>query len=109
MQTRITGAIILLIGLALAKWQIYNPIFARELHITSHTISGIALMFAILLPLIGFGYLIFGKRFDDLADLVVPDQKTISIKTVLVAIALAVPLIGTYILVSNKLESLGFR
>jgi hypothetical protein len=62
MNQRLRGAIILAIGLWLAKWQIWDPLHAAELGLEEVTIYKAALAGAVALPPLGLFFIAFGEK-----------------------------------------------
>ena len=62
MNQRLRGAIILAVGLWLAKWQIWDPLHAAELGLEEVTIYKAALVGAVALPPVGLFFLLFGEK-----------------------------------------------
>lgn len=102
---RIAGAILLLIALAIAKWQIYNPLHAAEygyteLHVWPKLIGG-----AILLGAYGIVLCIFGDRLNASMP---KDFQNISWQFAVVAAGLAFLGLAVYIFVMTRLTDQGY-
>ncbi len=57
---RLRGAVLLLAGLGLAKWQIYDPLHAAENGVHEVTLYGLAQFLGIILPLLGLAMVLAG-------------------------------------------------
>jgi heme/copper-type cytochrome/quinol oxidase subunit 2 len=59
---RLRGAALLIIGVALLKWQIYDPLTAADRRVQSVWLSSKLVALAIILPVFGFFLVSFGSR-----------------------------------------------
>ena len=66
LNRRLVGLIFLIGGLGLAKWQIYDPLHARELGRKEVWIDAKLVGLAIILPALGALFLVFGERVEGL-------------------------------------------
>lgn len=64
LNRRLVGLIFLIGGLGLAKWQIYDPLHARELGRKEVWIDAKLVGLAIILPALGALFLLFGERVE---------------------------------------------
>src|SRR2546425_7871873 len=72
LSTRSRGLLMLIIGLGLAKWQIYDPLHAREQGLEEVTVSSLLVGLAVLVSVLGAATLVMGDRleriFEDIRD-----------------------------------------
>jgi uncharacterized protein YjeT (DUF2065 family) len=105
-EARIQGAVILAIGLFLLKWQVYDPLHAAEQKIQKIWTSSTLTLIAILLPVIGVCYLVFGAKAKQWTS---KEQSMSDWRGVLRVIAVASVCFGTYIFIQRKLREQGYH
>jgi hypothetical protein len=108
MQRRFLGMVLLVLGLWLAKWQIYEPLHASELGIREHTTSSTAIGLGLLLPLVGAGYVVFGSAFDKVMAHLKVDKDNLNAKNVISIVVFAIIFISVFVFVESKLDEQGF-
>ena len=102
---RIAGLIVLFVALALAKWQIYNPLHAAEYGYTELHIWPKLIAFAIMLGLYGLCLCIFGS---DLNESMPVDFNNINWKVAVAASGLAFFGLAVYVYVMISLNDQGY-
>lgn len=105
---RVRGAVLLLIGLGLDKWQIYDPLYGQGSGATEVTISSALLALAILLSVLGLALMLAGHGVAKFAEDLLMDPRRLTWKSgafllLMVAIAAA-----AWVLVQMGLEARGF-
>lgn len=109
LSARPRGAVILVIGLVLAKWQIYDPLNARELGLSHVFVSPVLVVFAVLALFMGTVYVAFGDRADAMLRFLRVEPKNLSGKGI-AAVVLAILLFVAFIfLVLAQLYGQGYR
>jgi hypothetical protein len=106
---RVRGAVLLVFGIILAKWQIYDPLHALQLGLQSVVTSSVLLGFAVLFPVMGLLYVVFGERADSFFRNLRIDPKHLDVKSVAIILVVAAPVIGLYIWVSAQLSAQGYH
>lgn len=106
---RSRGLLMLVIGLGLAKWQIYDPLHAREQGLEQVTISSLLVVLAILASVLGVTTLVVGDRLERIFEDLRIDPKRLNWKNT--AILLLVALIGgaIWIWIQLDLSAQGYR
>jgi hypothetical protein len=102
---RICGAILILIGLALGWWRLWEPIREAQSGATavSSDLRGV-IGVTFLLP-VGLAYIFFGRRG---VEFVWPEEGESKVKLYIVVTVLALVAIGIQILSDRYLASLGY-
>lgn len=90
----------LIIGLGLAKWQVYDPLHAREQGIDQITVYSLLVALAVLLTIFGSGALLMGSRLEKILEDIRIDPKRSNWKstTILLLMTLAAGSIWLWIL-----------
>jgi len=90
----------LIIGLGLAKWQVYDPLHAREQGIDQITVYSLLVALAVLLTIFGSGALLMGSRLEKILEDIRIDPKRLNWKstTILLLMTLAAGSIWLWIL-----------
>ena len=103
---RLVGVGLLVVGLFLAKWQIYDPLHAAELGRPEVHIYAILVALGVFLPPLGMSYLVFGRRASEWIQI---DPQNLSFASV--SYLLCFMGIGLTILfyVLSSLEKQGYR
>jgi hypothetical protein len=99
----------LIIGLGLAKWQVYDPLHAREQGIEQVTIYSLLVGLAVLLPILGVATLVMGDRLERIFEDIKIDPKRLNWKSI--AILLLMALLGgsTWIWILLELSAQGYH
>ncbi len=79
---RLRGLVLLIIGLGMAKWQIYDPLHAKENGVTEVTISSTMLALAIMLPVLGLAIMLAGNGIEKFFTDMQIDPKRLNWKSV---------------------------
>jgi uncharacterized membrane protein YidH (DUF202 family) len=108
---RLLGALLVLVGLGLAKWQIWDPLHARELGREEVWIHSELLGLAILLPVLGSIYLTFGERVERWlrSPWMTVDAKQLTWRKTTVIMAIGLVLGAVYVWVDLQLAAQGYR
>ena len=102
---RIIGIVFIVLGLLLAKWQIYDPLHAAEQHKHEVWILSELVVMAIALPAYGVLLLLFGKRPNEWFKI---NPENLSWKNTVCLLAFAGVCIAVFIFVLGSLESQGY-
>jgi len=100
---------VLIIGLALAKWQIYDPLHAREQGLERVTISSLLIGLAILLSVFGAAILILGDRFEKIIGNLQIDPKRLNWKSTVFLVLIALVGGSIWVWVQLELSAQGYR
>ena len=106
---RSRGLLVLIIGLALAKWQIYDPLHAREQGLERVTISSLLIGLAILLSVFGAAILILGDRFEKIIGNLQIDPKRLNWKSTAFLVLIALVGGSIWVWVQLELSAQGYR
>ncbi len=106
---RSRGLLVLIIGLALAKWQIYDPLHAREQGLERVTISSLLIGLAILLSVFGAAMLILGDRFEKIIGNLQIDPKRLNWKSTAFLVLIALVGGSIWVWVQLELSAQGYR
>lgn len=106
---RLRGLVLLLVGLGMAKWQIYDPLHAKENGVTEVTISSTMMALAIMLPVLGLAIMLAGNGFEKFFADIRVDPKRLSWKSVAFLLAMALIGGGAWIWVEMALSAQGYH
>lgn len=106
---RLRGLVLMIIGLGFAKWQIYDPLHARENGVTEVTISSTMMAVAIILTVLGFAIVLAGNGIERFIETMRADPKRLSVKNVVFLLTMALLGGGAMIWVEMALEAQGYR
>ncbi len=106
---RLRGLVLLLIGLGFAKWQIYDPLHARENGLTEVTTSSAMMALAIILPVCGLAIMLAGNGVERFFETVRANPKQLSAKSIVFLSVMAAIGLAAMIWVEMALEAQGFR
>lgn len=104
-RPRIMGIVCIVLGLAFAKWQIYDPLHAAAQHKQEIWIFSYFVGLGIILPLYGVLLLLFGKRPNEWFRM---DPQNLSWKSTVSLVAFAGICLAVLFFVMGTLESQGF-
>jgi hypothetical protein len=102
---RTMGVIICLVGLLLAKWQIFNPLHAAEQRRNSIWIHAGLIASAIIFPVYGVLLMLFGKRPNEWF---VINPQNVGWKNTLILLVISGGCLVVFFSVINSLENQGF-
>ncbi len=106
---RLRGLVLLIVGLGMAKWQIYDPLHAKENGVTEVTINSTMMALGILLPVLGLAIVVAGNGIEKFfADMRV-DPKRLNWKSVVFLLTMALVGGGAWIWVQMALSAQGYH
>jgi hypothetical protein len=105
-RPRVIGAILIAVGLFVARWQIYDPLHAAEQHKEKVWVLAYLVGFAIIGPAWGLLLLLFGKRPNEWFKF---DPQNLSLKSAASLIAFAAIGVIAIFYVIHSLEIQGYR
>ncbi len=103
---RLWGIVCIVLGLILAKWQIYDPMHAAEQHKQEVWILSVFVALGIYLPPLGLLQLIFGRR---LIKWVSIDPQNLNLKNTVCLVLFAAVGVAALVYVLGTLESQGYH
>ncbi|HEY6093836.1 MAG TPA: hypothetical protein VIU93_02675 [Gallionellaceae bacterium] len=106
---RLRGLILLIIGLGMAKWQIYDPLHAKENGVTEVTISSTMMALGIILPILGLAIMVAGNSIEKFFADIQVDPKRLTWKSVAFLLTMALIGGGAWIWVQMALSAQGFH
>ncbi len=106
---RLRGLVVLLIGLGFAKWQIYDPLHARENGVTEVTISSTMMAVGIILSVMGLAIVVAGNGVERFFETLRVNPKQLGAKSIVFLALMAAIGLGAMIWVEMALEAQGFR
>ena len=106
---RLRGLILLIIGLGMAKWQIYDPLHAKENGVTEVTISSTMMALAIILPILGLAIMVAGNSIEKFFADIQVDPKRLTWKSVVFLLTMALIGGGAWIWVKMALSAQGYH
>lgn len=109
MNVRTRGLFMLIIGLGLAKWQVYDPLHAREQGAEQVTVYSLLVGLAVLLTIFGTATLLMGKRMEKIVEDLRIDPKRLSWKSITVLLFMALVAGSTWIWILLELSAQGYH
>jgi len=107
--TRSRGLLMLIIGLGLAKWQVYDPLHAREQGIEQVTVYSLLVGLAVLLPVLGAASLVMGDRLERIFEDIRIDPKRLNWKSIAVLLLMTLVAGSIWIWILLELSAQGYR
>jgi len=104
-RPRIMGIIVIVVGLLLAKWQIYDPLHGTEQHRQQVWLFSELIGAAVYLPAYGLLLLVFGRRPNKWFTF---DPQNLSLKNVLSLLAFGAVGLAAIFFVISSLEGQGY-
>jgi len=99
----------LVVGLVLAKWQIYDPLNARELGLSHVFVSPALVVLAVLLLFMGTVYVAFGDRADAMLRFLRVEPKNLTGKGIAVFVLALLLFVALIFFVLAQLYGQGYR
>ena len=109
LSTRHRGLLMLIFGLGLAKWQVYDPLFALDQGLEQVTIYSLLVGLAVLLPVLGAATLVMGDRLERIFEEIKIDPKRLNWKSIAVLSLMALAAGATWIWILFELSAQGYR
>ena len=110
MMPRLRGLLILVVGLLVARWQIWEPLHAAQLGMQSVTVWSWGVFAAVALPWLGLAYLIFGSRVDrHLLLFNMMDRNNLSKRDVTFLLLGSVPVMILWVVIDQSLRAAGYH
>jgi MFS family permease len=111
---RLRGVAYLLVGLGLAKLQVYDPLHARQMGMSSVLIHSTLFSLGLILPVFGLAYIFFGKAVDQFMDTLGFNKTNvyrteINRRNLLYLMVTCVPIIVLLFWVMGALTAQGYR
>ena len=103
------GLLMLIIGLGLAKWQVYDPLHAREQGLEQVTVYSSLVGLAVLLSVLGAASLLVGNRLDRIFEDIRIDPKRLNWKSIAVLLLMTLMVGSTWIWIQLELSAQGYR
>ncbi len=107
--TRSRGLLMLIIGLGLAKWQVYDPLHAREQGLEQVTVYSLLVGLAVLLSVLGAASLVMGDRLERILEDIRMDPKRLNWKSITVLLLMTLMTGSTWIWILLELSAQGYR
>jgi len=99
----------LIIGLGLAKWQVYDPLHAREQGLEQVTVDSLLVGLAVLLSVFGAAALVMGDRLERIFEDIRIDPKRLNWKSITVLLLMTLMAGSTWIWILLELSAQGYR
>ena len=106
---RSRGLLMLIMGLGLAKWQVYDPLHAREQGLEQVTVYSLLVGLAVLLPVLGAACLVMGDRFERIFEDIRIDPKRLNWKSIALLLLMTLVTGSTWIWILLELSAQGYR
>ena len=103
---RTTGVVLLMVGAAMVKWQIYDPLHAAEEGKQEVWVSSQLVGLAIILSAYGSALITFGKKPNEWLKI---DPKNVDWRNAVFLIGMAIICLGVYIWVAKELAAQGYK
>ncbi len=107
--TRSRGLLMLIIGLGLAKWQVYDPLHAREQGLEQVTVDSLLVGLAVLLSVLGAACLVMGDRLERIFEDIKFDPKRLNWKSITVLLLMTLVTGSIWIWILFELSAQGYR
>ena len=107
--TRSRGLLMLIIGLGLAKWQIYDPLHAREQGLEQVTVSSLLVGLAVLVSVLGAATVVMGDRLERVFEDIRIDPKRLNWKSIAVLLLMTLVAGSIWIWIRFELSAQGYR
>ena len=107
--TRSRGLLMLIIGLGLAKWQVYDPLHAREQGLEQVTVDSLLVGLAVLLSVFGAACLVMGDRLERIFEDIRFDPKRLNWKSITVLLLMTLVAGSIWIWIRFELSAQGYR
>ena len=107
--TRGRGLLMLIIGLGLAKWQVYDPLHARDQGFEQVTVYSLLVGLAVLLSVLGAATFVMGDRLEKIFEDIKMDPKRLNWKSVTVLVLMTLVAGSTWIWIRFELSAQGYR
>jgi|SRR5436853_2241378 len=107
--TRSRGLLMLIIGLGLAKWQVYDPLHAREQGLEQVTVDSLLVGLAVLLSVLGAASLVMGDRLERIFEDIRFDPKRLNWKSTTVLLLMTLVAGSIWIWILFGLSAQGYR
>jgi hypothetical protein len=108
-NTRTRGLLMLIIGLGLAKWQIYDPLHALEQGIERITVYSVLVGLAVLLSVFGSATLVIGDRLEKIFEDIRIDPKRLNWKSITILLLMTLVVGSTWVWILLELSAQGYR
>lgn len=106
---RLRGLVILAVGLALAKWQVFDPLHAREQGAKGVTLYGLLVGLAVFLPVLGASFLTLGSRVHDFIDSLSTDPRRLNWRSAIVLVVVTGVCIAVWSWLLQQLSAQGYH
>ena len=107
--THSRGLLMLIIGLGLAKWQVYDPLHAREQGLEQVTVYSLLVGLAVLLSVLGAASLVMGDRLERIFEDIRFDPKRLNWKSMTVLLLMTLVGGSIWIWILFELSAQGYR
>ena len=108
-STRSRGLLMLIIGLGLAKWQVYDPLHARAQGLEQVTVDSLLVGLAVLLSFFGAASLVMGDRLERIFGDIRFDPKRLNWKSITVLLLMTLVAGSIWIWILFELSAQGYR
>ncbi|SRR6266480_280513 len=109
LSTRSRGLLMLIIGLGLAKWQVYDPLHAREQGLEQVTVDSLLVGLAVLLSVLGVASLVMGDRLERIFEDIRFDPKRLNWNSISVLLLMTLVAGSVWIWILFELSAQGYR
>jgi len=99
----------LIIGLGLAKWQVYDPLHAREQGLEQVTVDSLLVGLAVLLSVLGVASLVMGDRLERIFEDIRFDPKRLNWNSISVLLLMTLVAGSVWIWILFELSAQGYR